>query len=358
MLADVVDAVVGADTHRDLHALEMITPAGVTVATLTISNTAAGYARALAWISEHAPGPCLAVAVEGTRSYGIGLARAAAAAGLPVLEVEQPHRRDRRRGKSDPIDARLAALRALRLDVDRLPTPRTDGDREALRILLGARRDLTNTKTRAINQLRALLLTGSDEDRALNPIGEFTQQQLGRIARRRGSVDERREHSVRRVEARRLAVLIRDTDRELAANVKQLTSIVHDLAPTLLTRRGIGPVTAAQAVVSWSHHGRCRNDAAFAALAGASPLPASSGRVVHYRLNRGGDRALNKALHHIVQVRTRCCPRTRAYIARRRAEGRSDGNIRRCLKRYIAREIFRTLNATARGNPFEALDKT
>jgi transposase len=167
MLADVVDAVVGGDTHRDTHALELIASSGATIATVAISNDEVGFTEALAWIVDHAPGPRVVVALEGTRSYGIGLARALQAAGLTVVEIERPHRGERRRGKSDWIDARLAALRALRLDADRLPSPRADGDREALRILLGARRDLTTSKTRAINRLRALLLTGTDEDRML-----------------------------------------------------------------------------------------------------------------------------------------------------------------------------------------------
>jgi transposase len=168
MLAEVVDAVVGGDTHRDTHALELTASTGVTIATLVIGNDEHGYAEAIAWIAEHAPGSRVVVALEGTRSYGIGLARALQAAGLPVVEIERPRRAERRRGKSDPIDARLAALHALCLDADRLPTPRADGDREALRILLGARQELTTTKTRVINRLRALLLTGSDTDRALS----------------------------------------------------------------------------------------------------------------------------------------------------------------------------------------------
>jgi transposase len=154
MLADIVDAVVGGDTHRDVHALELVAPSGVTLATVRIGNDETGFADALAWIGAHAPGPRVVVALEGTRSYGVGLARALAAAGLTVVEVEQPRRGERRRGKSDPIDAHLAALHALRLDADQLPRPRADGDREALRILLGGRRELTTTKTRQVNRLR------------------------------------------------------------------------------------------------------------------------------------------------------------------------------------------------------------
>jgi transposase len=346
MLADVVDAVVGADTHRDTHTLEITTPTGVTLATLTVANTDDGAAQALSWITEQSPGPRVAAAVEGSRSYGIGLARALSAAGMLVLEIEQPRGRERRRGKSDAIDAHLAAIHALRLDTDRLPTPRADGDREALRILLSARQELSLTRRRAINQLRALLVTGDDADRELNRPKQFSGKHLDTIIQRGPVHGETREQAVRRHEARRLATRIRDTTTDLAANTTQLTAIVTDLAPGLLTKPGVGPVTAAQVIASWSHHGRCRNEAAFAALAGASPLEASSGRTTRHRLNRGGDRALNCALHTIVLTRWRCCPRTRDYIARRRTEGRSDREIRRMLKRYVARELFRALNAT------------
>jgi transposase len=227
------------------------------------------------------------VGLEGTRSYGIGLARVLQAAALTVVEIERPRRGERRRGKSDPIDAHLAALHALRLDADRLPTPRADGDREALRILLGARRELTTAKPRTINRLRALLLTGSDADQ-----------------------------------------------RCPAARWPLTGSLPSRAAAAVCTRP------------AKSHPGRCRNDAAYAALAGASPIPASSGRIVRHRLNRGGDRHLNRTLHDILLTRWRTCQRTRAYIARRRAEGKTDPEIRRCLKRYIARELYRALNTS------------
>ena len=162
MLAELVDAVVGVDTHRDTHQVEIALPNGAPIASTTISNDTTGYAELLAWIVDHAPGPRLAVSIEGTRSYGVGLARAAAAAGLRRARVRTTPPQDppRASGKSDPIDAHLAVLTALRLDADRLPTPRADGDREALRILLGARQELTTTSTAQTNRLRALLLGG------------------------------------------------------------------------------------------------------------------------------------------------------------------------------------------------------
>jgi transposase len=286
-------------------------------------------------------------AIEGTRSYGIGLARAVAGLGLAVIELERPARRDRRgRGKTDAIDAVLGARKALGLDAAALPTPRADGDREALRILLVARTEMTVEKTAKTNRLIALLRTGSDADRDLVR-AKLGTAGLTRVARRRGPGTETREQAVRRSEARRLALGILELAAALSANRSELAELVEQLAPGLLASPGIGPVSAAQALVSWSHRGRCRSEAAYACLGGASPLQASSGRTNRHRLNRGGDRALNRALHDIARTRMRCCPRTRAYLQRRRAEGLSDPEIRRCLKRYIARELYRTLNRTA-----------
>ena len=350
MLAELVDAVVGVDTHRDTHHVEIALPTGAPIATCTISNDTRGFTGLLAWIAEHAPGPAgqarLAVSIEGTRSYGLGLSRAVRAAGLAVIEAEQPTRKTRRgRGKSDPIDAHLAVLGALQLDVDRLPTPRADGDRDALRILLGARHDLTVTSTGQINRLRALLRDGDDADGQLAR-GALTATTLTTLARRRLPLHADRAHAVRHDEIRRLALAVRDAHRALTANRAQLQTIVDDLAPGLTERHGIGPVSAAQILVSFSHPGRVHSEAAFAALAGVSPLEASSGRTVRHRLNRGGDRALNRALHTIALTRMASCPRTRAYVARRTAAGKTPREIRRCLKRYIARELYRALTAT------------
>ncbi|MBO0866820.1 MAG: IS110 family transposase [Mycobacterium sp.] len=345
MVAEVVDAVVGGDTHKHTHTLEMLSPVGARLAGLQIDNDEAGFAAAAAWIVEHAPGPRVIVGLEGTRSYGIGLSRALQAAGLVVVEVERPKRTQRHgRGKSDPIDAHLAAVQVLGMRTDRLPIPRADGDREALRILLVARHEMTNTQTRCRNQLKALLHTGDEFERSMSS-GHLNQARLTTIIRRRGTDTESRLQTIRREEARRLAQTVRDIARELTANHKQLRQLVASIAPDLLAKRGIGPVSAAQAIISWSHRGRCRNEAAFAKLAGAPPIPASSGKTVRHRLNRGGDRQLNAALHTIAMTRWRSCPRTADYIDRRRAQGKTDREIRRVLKRYIAREIYRTLNA-------------
>jgi transposase len=345
MLAELVDAVIGIDTHRDHHEAEIADPLGRALAVLRVANDSAGFAELIAVIARAAPGPRVVACVEGTRSYGIGLARALAAAGIPVLEAAQPARKQRRgRGKSDPLDAHLAVLHALRLDAGQLPAPRADGDREALRILLGARHDLTAAATAQTNRLRALLLSGGDHDRraARGPLPAAT---LTALARRRPAATSRAE-AIRHAEIRRLALALRQARRDLAANRNQLHALAEDLAPGITRVHGIGPVCAAQAIVSFSHPGRCRHEAAFAALAGTSPQPASSGRTIRHRLNRGGDRALNAAIHTIAVTRMRSCPRTRAYITRRTAEGKTPREIRRCLKRYITRELYRTLTRT------------
>ncbi len=350
MLSEVVDAVIGADTHRDTNQVEIAYPSGAVIATGSFGNDSAGHAETLAWMFEHAPGPRLVVSIEGTRSYGVGLARAAKAAGLPVIEAEQPSRKARRgKGKSDPIDAHLAVLSALGLDADKLPTPRADGDREALRILLCAREELTTTSTGQTNRLKALLRDGGDADCRFAR-GKLTTTTLSELVKRRQPHQASREQAVRHAEIRRLALALREAARMLKANRAELVAIVNDLVPGLTDQRGIGPVSGAQAIVSFSHAGRCRNDAAFAALAGTSPIEASSGRTVRHRLNRGGDRALNKAIHVIATTRIRSDPATQAYVARRTTEGKTSREIRRCLKRYIARQLYRTLTAAMASN--------
>src|SRR5215468_10264310 len=218
MLAEVVDAVIGIDTHRDSHEVEIADPAGRPIAVLRIGNDSAGFARLLAAIAEMAPGPRVAVCIEGTRGYGIGLVRALAAAGLLVLECEQPSRKQRRgKGKSDPIDAHLAVLAALRLDTGRLPVPRADGDREALRILLVARQEITVARTAQASRLRALLLAGDDTDRQAARKA-LTQTALAVLAGRDLPAHASREQAVRQAEIRRLALALAQARRQLTGN--------------------------------------------------------------------------------------------------------------------------------------------
>ncbi len=343
MLAGVVDAVIGTGAHRDTHEVEIAGAAGRPITAMRIGNDSAGFAQLLDAVAEAVPGQRVAVCIEGGRSYGIGLARALAAAGLLVLECEQPGRRQRRgKGKSGPIGAHLAVLAALRLDAGRLPVPRADGDREALRILLVARQEITEACTAQSGRLRALLLVGDDTGRRAART-TLSGSALATLASRELPAHASREQAVRQAGISRLASALSQARQQLKDNRARLLAIVDDVAPGLTSRFGVGPVSAAQAIVSFSRPGRCRSEAAFAALGGTSPIPASSGKTVRHRLNRGGDRALNRAVHAIALVRMRSCPRTRACVARRTAEGKTPWEIRRCLKRYIAREPYRQL---------------
>ena len=185
MLAECIDAVIGVDTHRDSHHAEIAHPTGAPIAQCSIPNTSSGFTELVGWIAEHTPGPRVVVAVEGTRSYGAALTRAPTEAGLTVIECEQPTRSTRRgKGKSDAIDEHLAVRWALELDAAKLPTPRADGDREALRTLLCARDELTTTGTGQTNRLKALLRDGDDTDRALAR-GKLSDADLNTLARRR-----------------------------------------------------------------------------------------------------------------------------------------------------------------------------
>lgn len=345
-VAETIDAVIGGDTHVDTTSLALVTPAGAVTGELTIDNTLEGFQQAIAWIRWGVPSGRVLIGLEGTRSYGAGLCQALQLAGLTVVEVERPSRGERgRRGKSDTGDAVLAAHKTLRMPADQLTQPRTGhGVPEALRLLTVHREQLNGTRTRRINQLHAYLLTGDEQQQHLRK-SSLTVDVLTDLARRRrGRKDESVDDRVRRALITSLARDIRRLDRELADNLNQLEDLVESVAPQLLQQCGVGPVTAAQLIVSYSHHGRCRNEAAFAALGGVNPIPASSGRITRYRLNRGGDRRLNRALHTIELVRSRCDDRTRAYIAAHRGT-KTDRDIRRILKRYIARELFKILRA-------------
>jgi transposase len=265
MLAEVVDAVIGIDTHRDSHEVEIADPADRPIAAMRIGNDSAGFTQLMAAVAEVAPGPRVAVPIEGSRSYGIGLARALAAAGLVVIECEQPSRAQRRgKGKSDPIDAHLAVLAALRLDANRLPVPRAGGDREALRILLVARQEITEAATAQASRLRALLLAGDDTGRRAARKA-LSRTALAALAGRELPAAASREHAIRQAEIRRLALALGEGRRQLKDNRAQLLAIIEDIGPGLTSRYGAGPVSAAQAVVSFSHPGRCRSEAAFAA---------------------------------------------------------------------------------------------
>lgn len=343
-VAQIVDAVVAGDTHVDTTSLCTASPVGAIGEHLTIDNDEDGYAQAVTWILQSMPSDRFLVGLEGTGSYGAGLTRALQAVGIQVVEIERPSRGERgRRGKSDAGDAELAARKLLAMPADRVPQPRSaDGEREALRMLTIGRESMTKERTKLVNQLLALLLTGNAQQQALRKkdlvVGTLRDLAKTRPPKKGGIVEQTRTGELRRVAKKILGL-----DAELRDNDKRLEVILESLAPQLLKLVGVGPVGAAQAIVSYSHHGRCRDEAAFAALAGVSPVPASSGRVTRHRLNRGGDRRLNRTLHVIAVTRTRWDPRTQAYI-QRRTKDMNDKEIRRILKRYIARELFKVLS--------------
>jgi transposase len=345
MLADTADAVIGVDTHTDTHTACLLDRLGRQVAVTTITADARGCQMLLAWARRNAPGPRLAWAVEGTRSHGLGLTRYLQAQDQVVTEAGRPPRASKRPGgKSDPADAAKAARDAL--TAVRLAQPRADGAREALRILLAARAQATMARTAAVNTLKALTLGAPDSLRqALR--GLSTPRQAARCRTLRVHASQPIAEQVLRAELRRLAAHIGAWDRELRANKAQLHQLVTQVMPVLLDQPGIGPMSAAQLLVSWSHPGRCRSEAAFASLAGVSPLQASSGRITRHRLNPFGDRQLNRALHVIINWRMLHQPKTRDYMTRRQAQQKTQPEIRRCLKRYAARQLFRLMEAAA-----------
>jgi transposase len=339
-LAGAIDGMIGVDTHRDSLAAAITDSVGGLLAQTSVGADAAGYRRVLDFARAQVPGRrCWAV--EGAGSYGAGLAAFLQAHGERVVEVARPKRPPRRTGaKSDALDAVRAAREAL--TQDHPLAPRRRGDREALRVLLATRHSASAAKVSAINQLKALIVGAPEELRA-ELRGLATKRQITRCAGLRDRPSRSLEHRMTVRALRCTARRIRLLAAEATGLRAELERLVAAVAPWLLELPGVGPISAAQVLVSWSYAGRLRSEAAFAALAGANPIPASSGQVTRHRLNRSGDRQLNRALHTIVVARLRDDPETRAYAARRRAEGKSSREVRRCLKRAVARQLFKLL---------------
>jgi transposase len=341
MLADELDYVLGVDTHRDEHVLAVVTvPAGTPVAGMAAPANARGYRELMRVAARYAPGRRV-WAIEGTGSYGAGLARYLAGLGETVLEVGRTPRTERRlRGKDDALDAARTARAALASETPALP--RVGERRDALRLLLVARRSAVDVRREALTQLRAVIVTAPEplrqELRGL-PVGKL----LDRCSRLRRTTSATDDDLATRLVLRSLARRIQAATLEAAELERELLERVRVLAPALLEEPGVGPIVAAQVIVAWSHHGRLRSEAAFARLAGVAPVPASSGQTVRQRLSRGGDRQLNRALHTIVLHRRQHDPQTRDYITRRIAEGKSRREATRLLKRYVARHLFRVL---------------
>ncbi len=343
MLAEQTDYVIGVDTHRDRHSAAMLASNGALVDETSASADQAGYATLLGWAHRHAEARRV-WAIEGSGSYGAGLAAFLDQRGERVAEIGRRVRRNGpSRAKSDPLDAVEAAREAL--GQARLAAPRAAGEREALRVLVTTREGAVLARTAAINQLRALIVAAPEPLRA--SLRSLSLAELvARCARlrpgARGAITRASALALRST-ARRIQALSTEA-RQLTREIAQL---VDSTAPALLDEPGVGPISAARILIAWSHRGRFHSEAAFAMLAGASPIPASSGQTVRHRLNRGGDRQLNRALHTIALSRRATHRPTRDYIDRRIRDGKTTREINRCLKRYLARRLYRLLERSA-----------
>ena len=327
----------GVDTHADMHVAAALDPIGGLLGVAEFPATPTGYAGLLGWLGGF--GTVRLVGVEGTGSYGAGLARHLAAAGVRVVEVDRADRQDRRRqGKSDPLDAVSAARAAQSGRAAGAPKGR-DGAVEAIRALMVAKRSARSERTQTINQARALILTGPDELRT-----RFTTHtpadliaELASLRPRTGDVGGYATKMAVRELARRAQFL----DAQLERLDALIVPLVTAHAPSLLAVYGVGPDTAAMLLVTAGDQPeRLRSEAAWAHLCGVAPIPASSGKVTRRRLNPGGDRQANHALWRIVITRMSSHPATRVYVARRTKEGLSKKEIIRCLKRYVARQVY------------------
>lgn len=334
----------GVDTHGLTHHAAVIDSIGRHLADQEFPATIRGYRDLLDWMRSH--GTLVAAGVEGTGAYGAELARVMTAAGVTVIDVDRPDRKTRRmKGKSDPIDAYAAATAVASGRATGVPKSR-DGVVEAVRVLRVTRRSAIKARTQAMNQIRNLLVSAPAMLR--EQVTGLDRAPLIRVlARLRPGDDLSRPLAATRASLRRLARRHQAMDIEIAELDAEIGPLVKQAAPQLLDLFGVGPETAGQLLASAGDNPeRMRSEGAFAHLAGVAPIPASSGRTHRQRLNRGGDRAANNALHTIVLVRMRYDERTRTYVERRTKEGLSKKDIIRCLKRFVAREIYRALTST------------
>ncbi len=342
MLADQVDVVIGVDTHKQSHTAAVVDRLGGVGATVEFSADRAGYRMVVCRVGQ-LPGTRV-WAIEGTGSYGAGLTEFLHAVGEHVVEVERPARPARRHGaKSDAIDA-VRAAREVLARTDQV-APRGRGDREAIRVLLSTRHGAVVARTKALNHLHALVITAPIELRErLDALSGMALVNRCGGLRIRGERTVEYQATVRALRACARRVI--SCGVEAAELEHHLELVLRARVPGLLAEPGVGPISAAAIYLAWSHSGRIRNDAAFASLAGVAPIPASSGQTVRHRLNRGGDRQLNRALHTIVVSRLVCHDETKVYAARRLAEGKTSREVRRCLKRHLARRVFKLLEHT------------
>jgi transposase len=342
---------IGVDTHGDVHVAHAKDQLGRRLETVSIPTTPTGYQDLLAWA--RGLGQVQAWGVEGTGSYGAGLARYLGKAGQVVLEVNRPDRAARRRrGKSDPVDAEAAARAVQAGEVTIVPKA-ADGQVEMLRSLRVARTTAMRARIQAVNALRSLLVTAPAELRE-----QLRGLSAVRLVRCAATLDPGRLTSptaAAMLALRTLARRYQALDAEITALDSELDQLTATAAPGLLALFGVGPdVASALLIAAGDNPRRLRSEAAFSMLCGSSPIKASSGKTTRHRLNRGGDRQANAALYRIVIVRLRWHQPTKDYMARRTTEGKSKKEIIRCLKRYVAREVFAVLGEMNQADPATA----
>lgn len=334
------EIIVGVDTHADQHTAAAINALGQIVATIEIPTTPQGFKSLLCWAQRH--GRFERAGVEGCGSYGAGLARFLAEAGIEVIEVDRPNRqRRRRRGKSDLTDAESAARAVLAGDASTVPK-NTTGRVETVRILHLTRRSAVKAKTQAGNQRKDIIVTAPEHIRA-QLRDQSTRLRVRTCAKwRPGPVND--PASATRRCLRDLAHRWLALNEEIKQLETDLERLLAELVPNLLAESGVGIDVAAKLVIAAGENPeRLRTEAAFSALCGSSPVEASSGKHTSHRLSRGGNRQANNALHTVALHRSRTCDETKTYIAKRRAEGKTDRAIRRCLKRALARRFHRII---------------
>ena len=327
---------VGVDTHKHWHVAVALCALGRLLGEITVPATAAGYRELVSWLA--GLGGEAVVGIEGTGSYGAGLCQYLESAGVSVVEVERPHRRDRRAGKSDRLDALLAARRVLA--GDGVSTPRASGSRSALGVLLVAYRSCVSERTRLLNQLQGLLVTAPPALR--ERIGQGSGARLAeRLVQVRGRRDASLQQQTTLAVLRDLARRARQLDTQAASYRNQITRLVEELSPGLLDEPGVGPVSAAKLLVC--DPARFTSEAAFARCNGTAPQPASSGQTVRHRLSRGGDRQANNAIHTIAMNRSINHAESRAYLNRKISQGKTRRETMRSLKRHVSRRLYHRL---------------
>jgi transposase len=335
----------GIDTHADFHVVAAIDHNGGVLGVETFTTTTAGHRNLVRWLAGF--GVIDKIGVEGTDSYGAGIARHLAGKGITVIEVDRPNRQARHRaGKSDAVDA-IAAARAV-LSGTATGTPKTrDGNIEAIRVLSVARRSGATEWIQIVNQMRHLCFTAPEPiRRRFDDLSPITLVRTAAALRPRASGDDivRFTTLMTLRELGQRALFLHEQKKRLNA---QMRPLIRQAAPDLLEVFGVGfDVAAKLLIAAGDNPHRIRSEAAWAHLCGVSPILASSGKNQRHRLNRGGNRQANSAIYRIMMTRMAHDPATREYIVRRTAEGKTMGEIARMLKRYIAREIYKTLPTT------------